>query len=393
LLDVPVPCQLWRGGTSRAVLFAEEELSDYDLTQRESIVLAALGSPDPAGRQVDGLGGGSSSLSKAAIVRPAVPGEDADVAFEFAQVEVSRAVVDFTGNCGNISAAIGPYAVNLGLLEVSESATDVVCLSLNTGQRFVSRVPVESGRFNPTGDYVISGVPGSGSKIDMAYQSPFGSVNGSVFPTGMTSETVELPSHRKVTVSIVDVANPMVFVTGEDMGIDVGASPEEIELKSDELRELEMIRSEAAVRLGMVNSPAEATTESPTVPKVAVVGRADSFISTEGEAVQSREVDLLVRLISMRRVHRTLAVTAAMSAAAAAQISGTVVGRCVREGTGNIVRLGHPAGVLACDARVERLAEGHWVVPEVSVSRTARLIMNGNVLIPHTCVSGKARSE
>jgi len=392
LLDVPVPCQFWRGGTSRAVLFAEEELSDYDRTQRESIILAALGSPDPAGRQVDGLGGGSSSLSKAAIVRPGVPSEDADVAFEFAQVEVSQAVVDFSGNCGNISAAIGPYAVNSGLLEASEPVTDVACLSLNTGQRFVSRVPVESGRFNPTGDYVISGVPGSGSRIDLSYPSPFGSVNGSVFPTGMTSETVVLPSHRKVTVSIVDVANPMVFVAGEDMGIDVGASPEEIELKSDELRELEVIRAEAAVRLGMANSSAEAMAESPTVPKVAVVARADSYISTEGEVVRSREVDLLVRLISMRRVHRTLAVTAAMSAAATAQISGTVVGRCVQQTIGNTVRLGHPAGVLACDARVEQLAEGRWVVPEVSVSRTARLIMNGHVLIPHTRVSGEARS-
>ena len=392
MLDVPVSCQFWRGGTSRAVLFAEAELSDYDRAQRESIVLAALGSPDPAGRQVDGLGGGSSSLSKAAIVRPGIPSEHADVAFEFAQVEVSRAVVDFAGNCGNISAAIGPYAVNSGLIEISEPTTDVVCLSLNTGQRFVSRVPVESGRFNPTGDYVISGVPGSGSKIELSYQSPFGSINGSVFPTGMTSETVELPSHRKVTVSIVDVANPMVFVTGEDMRIDVGASPKEIELKSEELRELEVIRSEAAIRLGMANSPAEATAESPTVPKVAVVGRADSFITTEGEAVRSREVDLIVRLISMRRVHRTLAVTTAMSAAAAAQVSGTVVGRCVQEITGNTVRLGHPAGVLACDAKVEQLAEGDWVVPEVSVSRTARLIMEGHVLIPYTCVSGKDRS-
>jgi len=392
LLDVPVSCQFWRGGTSRAVLFAEAELSDYDRAQRESIVLAALGSPDPAGRQVDGLGGGSSSLSKAAIVRPGIPSEHADVAFEFAQVEVSRAVVDFAGNCGNISAAIGPYAVNSGLIEISEPTTDVVCLSLNTGQRFVSRVPVESGRFNPAGDYVISGVPGSGSKIELSYQSPFGSINGSVFPTGMTSETVELSSHRKVTVSIVDVANPMVFVTGEDMRIDVGASPKEIELKSEELRELEVIRSEAAIRLGMANSPAEATAESPTVPKVAVVGRADSFITTEGEAVRSREVDLIVRLISMRRVHRTLAVTTAMSAAAAAQVSGTVVGRCVQEITGNTVRLGHPAGVLACDAKVEQLAEGDWVVPEVSVSRTARLIMEGHVLIPYTCVSGKDRS-
>ena len=153
-----------------------------------------------------------------------------------------------------------------------------------------------------------------------------------------------------------------------------------------------MIRAEAAVRLGMANSSAEAMAESPTVPKVAVVARADSYISTEGEVVRSREVDLLVRLISMRRVHRTLAVTAAMSAAAAAQISGTVVGRCVQQTIGNTVRLGHPAGVLACDARVEQLAEGRWVVPEVSVSRTARLIMNGHVLIPHTRVSGEARS-
>ena len=366
------------------------ELSDYDRTQRESIVLAALGSPDPGKRQVDGLGGGSSSLSKTAIVRTAVPSEDADVAFEFAQVEVSRAVVDFTGNCGNISAAIGPYAVNFGMVEASEPIADVVCLSLNTGQRFVSRVPVESGRFNPTENYVISGVPGSGSKIDLVYQNPFGSVDGSMFPTGMVNETIELAPGREVSMSIVDVANPMVFVTGEEIGIDVGAAPEEIELKSDKLRDLEVVRSEAAVRLGIVNSLAGATVKSPTIPKVAVVGQTASYITTEGEEVQSGEVDLLIRLISMRRVHRTIAVTAAMCATAAAQIPETVVGRCVLEDTDGTIRLGHPAGVFACDAKVEKLASGDWVVPEVSVSRTARLIMDGHVLIPQACVSTKA---
>ena len=168
-MDIPVRASFWRGGTSRAVLLREEDLAGFEEGAREAIILAALGSPDPYGRQVDGLGGGISSLSKAAIIGPASAGADADVTFRFAQVDVERPLAEFAGTCGNISAAIGPFAIEIGLVEAPIDATDarVVVLSTNTSQRFVAHVPVREGRFEPDGDFVIDGVPGSGARIGL----------------------------------------------------------------------------------------------------------------------------------------------------------------------------------------------------------------------------------
>ena len=183
-MDRPVPASFWRGGTSRAVLFAAQDLAGFDAVQVEAIILAALGSPDPDGRQVDGLGGGSSSLSKAAIVGAAPAGSTADVAYRFAQVEVTEPLVDFVGNCGNISAAIGPFAVDSGLIEATDSGlieaadgtTDVVVLSVNTGQLCRAGVPIRSGRYEPAGDFSIQGVPGTGSRVALEYIDPGGSI-------------------------------------------------------------------------------------------------------------------------------------------------------------------------------------------------------------------------
>lgn len=412
-MDRPVPASFWRGGTSRAVLFLESDLAGYDPDQVEAVILAALGSPDPGGRQVDGLGGGASSLSKAAIVGPAPAGSAADVAFRFAQVEVAAPRVDFTGNCGNISAAIGPFALEAGLVANGGDPVDVVVLSLNTGQRYRARVPTRSGRYEPAGDFRIPGVPGSGSRIAIEYLDPAGSAGRGPLPTGMAQEEIDIGA-TAVAVSIVDVGNPVVFVSAAAVGADAAAFPDEIDANADLCHRLEHLRREAAVRIGLAESAEEAA-KRPTIPKVAMVGPPAPGAAGRGESGPAEAVDVAVRLISMGRAHRTIAITGAMAAAAAAALPGTVVAEAVGAGgaedgaadmvtdaagrplpTGDgpgpvqTVRIGHPAGVLEIGVEVGRGPDGQWLVPRVTVDRTAREIMRGSVLIPESYLAGRA---
>ena len=411
-MDRPVPASFWRGGTSRAVLFLESDLAGFDPDQVEAVILAALGSPDPGGRQVDGLGGGASSLSKAAIVGPAPPGSAADVAFRFAQVEVASPRVDFTGNCGNISAAIGPFALEAGLVVDDGDPADVVVLSLNTGQRYRARAPTRSGRYQPAGDFRIPGVPGSGSRIAIEYLDPAGSVGQGPLPTGMAQEEIDI-GDGAVTASIVDVGNPVVFVSAAAVGADAAASPEEIDADSALCHRLECLRREAAVRIGLAGSAEEAA-DRPTIPKVAMIGPPPPG------------ADVTVRLISMGRAHRTIAITGAMATAAAAALPDTVVSETAAVGAGDgaadvvaeaagvgagaagdgvaatagavgdepgpvqTVRIGHPAGVLEIGVEVRCSPDGRWQVPRVTVDRTAREIMRGSVLVPESYLAGRA---
>ena len=445
----------WRGGTSRAVLFLESDLAGYGPDQVEAVILAALGSPDPGGRQVDGLGGGASSLSKAAIVGLAPAGSAADVAFRFAQVEVAAPRVDFTGNCGNISAAIGPFALEAGLVTAAgdlaggphrapntttpfsaaldgptdvvdaggpadvmhaAASTDVVVLSLNTGQRYRVRVPTRSGRYEPAGDFCIPGVPGSGSRIAIEYIDPAGSAGRGPLPTGAAQEEIDIGGgDGSVVASIVDVGNPVVFVSAAAVGADATASPDEIDADSALCHRLECLRREAAVRTGLAGSAEEAA-DQPTIPKVAMVGPPAPGAVGRGELGPAEAVDVAVRLISMGRAHRTIAITGAMAAAVAAALPGTVVGEAVGGAggagdkaadvvadaagrplpTGNelgpvrTVRIGHPAGVLEVGVEVGRGPDGQWQVPRVTVDRTAREIMRGSVLVPESYLAGRA---
>ncbi len=404
-MDRAVPASFWRGGTSRAVLFGSDDLAGYRSEQVEAIILAALGSPDPDGRQVDGLGGGISSLSKAAIVGPPPPGSSADVAFRFAQVEVAEPRVDFAGNCGNISAAIAPFAVNEGLVEADTTdSVAVEALSLNTGQRFRTRVPLRGGRYDPSGDFAIGGVPGTGARLTLEYLEPDGSIGRGALPTGLVRESVDVPGCGAVPVSIVDVGNPAVFVAAEALGAPEAAIALPAALDADAVLQerLERIRCEAAVRIGVADSPATAARRHRTVPKVAVVGAPVAYRTTSGTEVPAVDVDLVVRLISMGRTHRTLAMTGAMACAAAAVIDGSVVAEVVaglprtspaQTGGGapatRAIRLGHPAGVLVLHVTAER-SSGTWRVPNLTMDRTAREIMRGSVQVPQAYLDGEA---
>lgn len=394
-MDRPVPASFWRGGTSRAVLFTAHDLAGYDAGQVEAIILAALGSPDPDGRQIDGLGGGSSSLSKAAIVGAPPPDSPADVAYRFAQVETAEPLVDFTGNCGNISAAIGPFAINSGLIEPADGTidgtTDVTVLSVNTGQLCRARVPTRRGRYEPAGDFAIQGVPGTASRIGLTYIDPGGSIGRGPLPTGAPCEQIGTGDGRSVTASIVDMANPAVFVQAAEMGATAAAPAGVLDSDRDLQARLEHMRCEAAVRIGLAPSLDEAARQ-PTIPKVAMVGPAASYGASSGQAVTADSIDVAVRLISMRRTHRTVALTGAMALAGAAALPGTVVAEVVTGGAqpDRTLRIGHPAGVIEIGVTAEYSCGGGWRFPAVTVDRTAREIMRGSVLVPEAHLAGDA---
>lgn len=389
--QLTVPAAFYRGGTSRAVLFREADLAQYDDTAQRAIVLAALGSPDPYGREIDGLGGGISSLSKVAIVGLAGPETAADVTFRFGQVDVEHPVVEFLGTCGNISAAVGPFAIDEGMVEAREPVTTVRVLSVNTGQRYLCHVPVRDGRAEVEGEYAIDGVPGTAARIALEFLEPGGSLGHGVLPTGQVREEIVLADGRRVVVSIVDAANPMVFVRAADLGATATERPEKIDANGPLHARLEEIRDHAAVRLGLAPDPATAHESAKAIPKVVMVAPPAGYRTTGGVELPAERIDLTARMLSMGKCHRTLAGTAAICTAVAAAIEGTVVHEVTRSGAGAAgeVRIGHGAGVLDIGVKAERRPEG-WHVVSVSTFRTARRIMDGRVYVPSRYLDGTA---
>jgi 2-methylaconitate cis-trans-isomerase PrpF len=389
--QITVPAAFYRGGTSRAVLFREADLAAYDDEAQRAIILAALGSPDPYGREIDGLGGGISSLSKVCIVGVAGPGSGADVTFRFGQVDVEEALVEFMGTCGNMSAAIGPFAVDEGLVEACEPITTVRVLSVNTGQHYFCHVPVRDGRAEVEGDYTIDGVPAPGARIALEFLEPGGSLGHGLLPTDQVRETIALSDGRTVDVSIVDAANPLVYVRAADLGSDATERPDEVDANKPLHSALEEIRDHAAVRLGFSPDVQTAHEKAKAQPKVMMVAPPAGYRTTGGIDLPADRIDLTVRMLSMSKCHRTLAGTAGICASVAAAIEGTVVHEVARPGAGasGEVRIGHGAGVIDIGVNAERRPEG-WHVASVSTFRTARRIMDGKIYVPTRYLDGTA---
>jgi 2-methylaconitate cis-trans-isomerase PrpF len=372
-----------RGGTSRCLVFHAADLPGAG-AERDRILLAALGSPDPYGRQLNGLGGGISSLSKACIIGPSSR-PDADVDYTFAQVEVTRPLVDYRGNCGNCSSAVGPFAIDERLVPAVEGETRVRVHNTNTAKLIVAHVPVKGGEAAVAGDFELAGVPGRGARIALDFLDPGGAGSGRLLPTGTARDVVD-----GVEASLVDATNPVVFVRAKDLGLAGTETPQAIDADRSLSARLEAIRVEAARRMGIPGSAAQ--------PKVAVVAPAADFAALDGARYRVDQVDLVARVISMGNCHRAFALTAAMCLAVAARLEGTVVHECTSGAIphpsqathgssradglrSNDVRLGHPSGVLPIDAAV-RIRDGAPWAERVTVYRTARRLMEGFVRIP-----------
>jgi 2-methylaconitate cis-trans-isomerase PrpF len=370
-----------RGGTSRALIFHGRDL-DGDRDRWDAVFLAALGSPDPNGRQLDGLGGGISSLSKVAVVGPPTR-PDADVDYTFGQVDVTRPAVDYRGNCGNISSAIGPFAIDEALVAAREPLTVVRVHNTNTGKMIHAHVPVEAGEAAVRGEFALDGVPGTGARIALDFVDPGGAVTGQLLPTGHVEDALDVTGLGTITASLVDATNPMVFVRAKDLGLEGIERPEDLDTRSGLLPHLEAIRGAAAVRMGLARTPEEAGRASPAVPKIAVLAPPAGYRTPAGVTVEPHAVDLVARIVSMGKVHRAFALTGAMCLAVAARIPGTVAHEAAATaGASGDVRIGHPSGVLPVAAAVRLAPDGTLVAQTVTVYRTARRLMEGFVLVP-----------
>ena len=358
-----------RGGTSRAIVFHERDLP-ASREQRDAVFAAALGSPDPGKRQLDGLGGGISSLSKIAIVgRASRP--DADVDYTFGQVSLDSVLVGYKGNCGNISSAIGPFAIDEGLVAASGDRATVRIHNTNTKKIIVSTFALDAGKAAVDGDFVLQGVAGTGAPIRLAFLDPGGAATGKLLPTGARREHLEVKGLGRVEVSMVDVANPVVFVAAEAMGLEGTEKPAEIEAMPKVMEQLEELRIAAAVAMGIVASEGEARTKVRNVPQTAIVSRA-----------RDDDVHITVRMMSTGQPHKATPLTGAMCVAAAMRIPGTLAAEIARVPSDPEADLliHHPTGKLPVAARVE--AGDAPRVREAVVYRTARRLMEGAILVP-----------
>jgi 2-methylaconitate cis-trans-isomerase PrpF len=378
-----IPAVLMRGGTSKGLFFHEKDLP-AEPRLRDQVILAAYGSPDHYKRQIDGTGGALSVTSKVAIINLS-PSPDYDVVYYFGQVSIDRPIVDVKGNCGNMSAAVGPFAVDEGLVKAVEPVTQVHIHQKNTNKLIVAEVPVKDGKFNAAGDYTIDGVPGTGSRILLRFVDPAGAVTGKLFPTGNRRDRFDISGLGAVEVSCIDAANPFVFVRAESLGLS-GTETEELERRSEIKSMLEAVRCRAAVRLNISASEEEATRRSQAVPKVALVSAPKAYTALSGRAIEPHEVDLLARMMSMGTLHRSYAVSGAVATAGAAMIPGTVVSDLLPENARgrDLLRIGHPGGVIDVGAVIESRA-GEFIYREAVLGRTARRLMEGNVLVPEHC--------
>ena len=381
-----VPAVFMRGGTSRAICFKEDDLAAYDQLTRERIILAALGSPDMHGRQVDGLGGGISSLSKVAIIGKSTQ-SDADVTFTFGQVDVRTSTIDWSSTCGNISSAVGPFAIDEGLVPAVEPITQIRVLATNTGKRYIAQVPVCDGQAEVEGEYTIDGVPAPGACITLEYLEPGGSLGGSVLPTGLAQQEIILASGRQLTLSLVDAAIPTVFVRAEELAVDARRLAADLDGEGALQELLEEIRCHGAVLLGLAENIESAHTHSPGAPKIVMVAPPASYESSGGKCVDVEHIDLLARAISMGNTHRTFPGTVSMCTAVAAAVAGTVVHEVSQAASSEQLRIGHPAGIMEIGAKVKRCGS-EWRAESVIAQRTARRIMEGAVLVPQQYVRG-----
>jgi 2-methylaconitate cis-trans-isomerase PrpF len=372
-----IPAVFMRGGSSKGVFFHQGDLP-AERAAIDPILLGVLGSPDPYGRQLDGMGGGISSLSKAVLIGPPSHPE-ADVDYTFAQVSVDRPVVDWKGNCGNLSAAVGPFAVDEGLVRAEDGEALVRIHQVNTRKIIHARFPVREGRAEVRGDFTIAGVAGTGARIRLDFLSPGGSQTAGLLPTGNPVDVLEIPGFGRLRASLVDAANPAVFVAARDLGLTGGELPETVEARADLMALLDRIRRIAGVAMGLA-----ATEEAVSLanPRVALVAGPMAARILDGTVLDPAGHDATIRMLSMERPHRAVPMTGAMGLAVACRIEGSIPHALATKGEKpEEIRVAHPSGTLSVGAEVRRDDHG-WHADSAVVFRTARRLMQGQVAVP-----------
>ncbi|GAB3377046.1 2-methylaconitate cis-trans isomerase PrpF family protein [Azotobacter armeniacus] len=373
---------LMRGGTSKGLFLA---LGDLPAAAREPgpardrLLLRALGSPDPYGKQIDGLGGGFSSTSKVVLVSPSTR-EDCDLDYWFGAVAIDAPIIDWSGNCGNLTGAVGPFAIARGLVAAPAEGMAVVRLwQANIGKQILAHVPVRQGQPLESGGFMLDGVSFPGAEIRLEFLDP--AADGALFPTGRPLDVLEVPDAGRLEVTLIDAGNPTVFIEARALGLRGDEGQAEVNDNPALLARCEAIRACAAVAMGLATTTEEATRLRPATPKLAFVAPAADFQAAGGKRVRAAEIDLQARILSMGRLHHAMTGTGAVALAAAAAVPGTLVRRMIGRELASTLRFGHASGVLAVGAEA-RQSDGTWRITRVVMSRSARRLMEGKVWVP-----------
>ncbi len=389
--QLKLPAVFMRGGTSNAVVFHSKDLP-RDRASWDEIFLAAIGSPDPYGRQLDGMGGGVSSVSKVCVVGPSTRA-DADIDYTFAQVQVKKAEVDYGANCGNMSSAMGPFAVDEGIFRVAGGtggAGEVMVRIHNTNTKKIiqARFHWDDGLSEVDGDLAIPGVSGTGSPVRLEFLQPGGATTGKLLPTGNVTDVLDVPGVGKLTVSMVDAANATVFVRAADLGLSGIEMPDALEANTAIMKKLAAIREAASVAMGITQNAVDAAKKS-SVPFVGFVsGPQDASLLT-GETLRAADVDLTARMLSNGQPHRALPLTVSLCTAVAARLEGSVVHAAARP-TSDFnapIRIAMPSGILTVAAHVQK-KDGQWHAEQGAFYRTQRRLFEGFVYVRASQVPG-----
>jgi len=387
--QVRIPATYMRGGTSKGVFFRLQDLPDTAQVPgraRDALLLRVIGSPDPYGKQIDGLGGATSSTSKTVILsRSSRPGHDVD--YLFGQVAIDKAFVDWSGNCGNLSAAVGPFAISNGLVDSGRIPQDGVATiriwQANIGKTIVAQVPVSGGAVQETGDFELDGVTFPAAEIVLEFMDPAADEDGagsSMFPTGQLVDELEVPGVGRLKATMINAGIPTIFVNARDLGYTGTELQDAVNGDARALAMFETIRAHGALRMGLISHIDEAARRQHT-PKVAFVAPPAAYESSSGKHVQAQDIDLLVRALSMGKLHHAMMGTAAVAIGTAAAIPGTLVNLAAGGDSRSVVRFGHPSGTLRVGAQASQVG-GEWVVNKAIMSRSARVLMDGWVRVP-----------
>ncbi len=388
--QIKIPATYMRGGTSKGVFFRLQDLpasTRQPGPARDALLLRVIGSPDPYGKQIDGMGAATSSTSKTVILSRSTR-SDHDVDYLFGQVSIDSAFVDWSGNCGNLSAAVGPFAIAQGLIDLARVPKNGVCTvriwQANIGKTIVAHVPVVGGEVQETGDFELDGVTFPAAEVPLEFIDPADEGDGEggsvMFPTGKVVEDLEVPGVGTLSATLINAGIPTIFVNAADIGYTGTELQDAINIDTKALAMFEAIRAHGAVKMGLIKHIDEAARRQHT-PKVAFVATPKDYTASSGKTVVAAEVDLLVRALSMGKLHHAMMGTAAVAIGTAAAIPGTLVNLAAGGGERQSVRFGHPSGTLRVGAEANKV-DGEWVVSKALMSRSARVLMEGWVRVP-----------
>ena len=393
LNQIKVPATYIRGGTSKGVFFKLTDLPESAQVAgeaRDKLLMRIIGSPDPYSKQIDGMGGATSSTSKTVILSKSTR-SDHDVDYLFGQVSIDTAFVDWSGNCGNLSAAVGSFAIGSGLVDTARIPENGTCTvriwQANIGKTIIAHVPITNGQVQETGDFELDGVTFPAAEVQLEFLDPAdegeGDGGGAMFPTGNLVDDLEVPNIGTFKATIINAGIPTIFINAADIGYTGTELQDAINNDTAALEKFETIRAYGAVKMGLIKDISEAAKRQHT-PKVAFVAPPTDYVSSSGKAVKATDIDLLVRALSMGKLHHAMMGTAAVAIGTAAAVTGTLVNIAAGGGEKSAVRFGHPSGTLRVGAEA-KLVNGQWTVTKAIMSRSARTLMSGWVHVPEDC--------